>query len=47
MKNRRRRFKRKVERPTPEEVFTSPRFTGFCSLYFRCVCVWGGGKNLN
>ena len=34
-KNERRRFKRKVERPEWQEVFTSPRFTGFCHLYFK------------
>ena len=32
---RTRRFKKKVTKPDPEDVFPSARFSGFCHLYFR------------
>ena len=32
---RSRRFKKKVDKPDPEDVFPSARFSGFCHLYFR------------
>lgn len=40
-KNERRRFKKKVVRPTNEEIFSSPRFTGFCHLYFHIATALG------
>jgi len=35
IRNRNRRFKKSVEKPDPEDVFPSARFSGFCHLYFR------------
>merc|ERR1711994_380536 len=33
--HRNRRLKKSVEKPDPEDVFPSARFSGFCHLYFR------------
>ena len=40
-KNKIRRFKKKVVKPEYNEVFTSPRFTGFCHLYFKIATALG------
>ena len=36
-----RRFKKKVEKPEVCEVFSSPRFAGFCHLYFNIATSLG------
>ncbi|CAM6053922.1 unnamed protein product [Sphagnum tenellum] len=46
LRNRRRRFKRTVVKPEMEEVFSSPRFTGFCLLYFRIATSLGAFQEL-
>ena len=40
-RNKRRRFRKTVDRPKYEEVFTSPRFTDFCRLYFKIATALG------
>lgn len=46
MKNRRRRFKKKVEKPEILEVLSSPRFTGFCHLYFNIATSLGAFQEM-
>ena len=46
MKNNKRRFKKKVEKPVPSEVFSSPRFTGFCFLYFKIATALGAFQEM-
>ena len=46
MKNQKRRFKKKVEKPDPSEVFSSPRFTGFCFLYFKIATALGAFQEM-
>ena len=46
MKNQKRRFKKKVEKPDPSEVFPSPRFTGFCFLYFKIATALGAFQEM-
>ena len=40
-RNKRRRFKKTIIKPEFEEVFTSPRFAGFCHLYFKIATSLG------
>ena len=40
-RNKVRRFKKKIEKPEYNEVFTSPRFAGFCHLYFKIATALG------
>ena len=40
-RNKRRRFKKTIIKPEYEEVFTSPRFAGFCHLYFKIATSLG------
>ena len=40
-RNKVRSFKKKVEKPEYNEVFTSPRFAGFCHLYFKIATALG------
>ena len=46
LKNQKRRFKKKVEKPDPSEVFSSPRFTGFCFLYFKIATALGAFQEM-
>ncbi len=39
--NKRRRFKKRVTKPDYDEVFQSPRFAGFCHLYFKIATSLG------
>ena len=39
--NKKRRFKKEVVKPDYNEVFTSPRFAGFCHLYFKIATALG------
>ena len=45
-RNKKRRFTKKVEKPQYEEVFTSPRFAGFCHLYFKIATALGAFQEL-
>ena len=45
-RNKRRRFKKTVHKPEYEEVFTSPRFAGFCHLYFKIATAMGAFQEL-
>ena len=40
-RNKKRRFKKEVVKPDYNEVFTSPRFAGFCHLYFKIATALG------
>jgi hypothetical protein len=40
-RNKRRRFKKTVVTPDYNEVFNSPRFVGFCHLYFKIATSLG------
>ena len=40
-RNKTRRFKKAVEKPEFDEVFTSCRFTRFCHLYFKIATALG------
>ncbi len=44
--NKRRRFKKAVEKPEYDEVFLSPRFAGFCHLYFKIATSLGAFQEL-
>lgn len=46
VRNKTRRFKKKVERPDEMEVFQSPRFAGFCHLYFRIATAVGAFQEM-
>ncbi len=35
-----------MEKPTKEEVFSNPRFTGFCYLYFKIATSLGAFQEL-
>ena len=45
-KNKTRRFKKEVIKPEYNEVFTSPRFAGFCHLYFKIATALGAFQEL-
>ncbi len=45
-KNKRRRFKKEVLKPQQTEILSSPRFTGFCHLYFRIATALGAFQEL-
>ena len=45
-RNKRRRFKKQVDMPEYNEVFTSPRFAGFCHLYFKIATALGAFQEL-
>lgn len=45
-KNKRRRFKKQAEKPEMVEVLSSPRFTGFCHLYFKIATALGAFQEL-
>ena len=40
-RNKKRRFKKTIDKPEYNEVFTSPRFAGFCHLYFKIATALG------
>lgn len=46
MKNTRRRFKKEIFKPEENEVFSSPRFPGFCRLYFNIATALGAFQEM-